>query len=223
METNKKQFMKNYFIHTLCVIATVAFVTFSGCGTTDAIYDNNFCNQYWRNYNLNVTTYKDGTKIPEVTDSKEWAKLTTGAWCHYNNDAANDTKYGKLYNWYAVNDSRGLAPAGYHIPTDTEWTTLSTCLGGNNVSGGALKEFTSSDWLAPNTGASNLKNFYARPGGVRDDSGNFSNITKACYFWTNSSANTSSAWFRRLDYNSSKLIVGNLIKNNGYSVRIVRN
>ena len=82
--------------------------------------------QTWMQKNLNVSKYHDGTPIPQVTDPKKWANLKTGAWCYYENNTANDTTYGKLYNWYAVNDPRGLAPSGYHIPTDAEWTTLSS-------------------------------------------------------------------------------------------------
>ena len=85
--------------------------------------------QVWTSTNLNVSTYRNGDVIPQVQDRDAWAKLTTGAWCYYENNAANGTKYGKLYNWYAVNDARGLAPAGWHIPTDQEWTVLENSLG----------------------------------------------------------------------------------------------
>ena len=98
--------------------------------------------QVWATQNLNVSTYSDGTPIPEVTDPTAWANLTTGAWCYYDNTIANGTTYGKLYNWYAVAGiydasslsdvslRKNLAPAGYHIPTDAEWTTLINYLGG---------------------------------------------------------------------------------------------
>lgn len=85
--------------------------------------------QVWMSTNLNVSTYRNGDVIPQVQDKDTWDKLTTGAWCYYENNAANGTKYGKLYNWYAVNDARGLAPAGWHIPTDQEWTVLENSLG----------------------------------------------------------------------------------------------
>ena len=84
--------------------------------------------QTWISKNLDVSSYRNGEPITEVQDKEAWAILTTGAWCYYENKTANGTKYGKLYNWYAVNDPRGLAPNGYHIPTDAEWTTLSTYL-----------------------------------------------------------------------------------------------
>ena len=81
-------------------------------------------NQVWTSQNLDVSTYRNGDTIPEVQNPNVWYYLTTGAWCFYNNDPANGPVYGKLYNWYAVNDPRGLAPVGYHIPSDAEWTIL---------------------------------------------------------------------------------------------------
>ena len=79
--------------------------------------------------NLDVSKYRNGDDIPQVTDATTWANLTTGAWCYYENNTANGTVYGKLYNWFAVNDPRGLAPSGWHIPSQAEWVTLQNCLG----------------------------------------------------------------------------------------------
>src|SRR5580765_7574137 len=93
--------------------------------------------QKWMSRNLDVTYYRNGDVIPHVTDPTKWQALTTGAWCWYNNDSANGAVYGKLYNWYAVNDPRGLVPAGWHIPSDAEWNTLSTYLG--IYAGGKMK------------------------------------------------------------------------------------
>jgi len=86
--------------------------------------------QLWMAENLNVSHYRNGDSIPEVTDPEQWAKLTTGAWCYYNNDPEMGVIYGKLYNWYAVNDPRGLAPNGWHIPNDNERNTMINFLGG---------------------------------------------------------------------------------------------
>src|ERR1035437_4904310 len=124
------------------------------------------CTQSWMLKNLDVSTYRNGDLIPEVTDGSAWSALTAGAWCWYNNDSAtNASTYGKLYNWYAVNDPRGLAPTGWHVPSDAEWTTLSTCLGGNAVAGGAMKETGTTHWTSPNTGATNSSGFTGLPGG----------------------------------------------------------
>jgi uncharacterized protein (TIGR02145 family) len=128
--------------------------------------------QIWTNKNLDVTTYRNGDPIPQVTDPTAWAGLTTGAWCYYNDDPANGAIYGKLYNWYAVNDPRGLAPAGWHVPTETEWQTLIGTLGGASVAGGEMKSTGTTYWGSPNTGT-NSSGFSALPGGLRDVGGNF--------------------------------------------------
>ncbi|MBL0014028.1 MAG: fibrobacter succinogenes major paralogous domain-containing protein [Flavobacterium sp.] len=95
--------------------------------------------QIWMTKNLNVSRYRNGDPIPQVANSAQWANLNTGAWCYYANSTANGPIYGKLYNWYAVNDSRGLAPEGWHIPSDAEWTTLVSFLGFPDVAGGKMK------------------------------------------------------------------------------------
>ena len=134
------------------------------------------CNQVWATRNLDVTTYRNGDPIPQVTDIGQWGTLTTGAWCYYNNDPANGATYGKLYNWYAVNDPRGLAPAGWHVPSDSEWTTLTDCLGGVSIAGGEMKatgamETGTGLWFAPNVGANNSSGFTGLPGGGRGMTG----------------------------------------------------
>ncbi|OYU82891.1 MAG: hypothetical protein CFE24_13750 [Flavobacterium sp. BFFFF2] len=160
----------------------------------------NICTQVWTNKNLDVTTYRDGTPIPQVTDSNAWAALTTGAWCYYNNDPANGAIYGKLYNWYAINDPRGLAPLGWHIPTKNECVSLAYCAGGttdfytgNNpgvlntyhIAGGVIKETGNIHWVNPSTGATNLLNFNALPGSFRDSDGSFSTSLGTIFeFWT---------------------------------------
>ncbi|MFA6571391.1 MAG: fibrobacter succinogenes major paralogous domain-containing protein, partial [Bacteroidota bacterium] len=128
--------------------------------------------QVWMKKNLDVDHYRNGDTIPEVKDPKIWAKLKTGAWCYYGNSLDEGKIYGKLYNWFAVNDPRGLAPAGWHIPTDTEWTTLTSNLGGESGAGGKMKskgtlEGDDGLWFRPNTGASNESGFSALPGGWR--------------------------------------------------------
>jgi hypothetical protein len=94
-----------------------------------------FCMENWTFENFDGTTYRNGDPIPEVTDSAAWGNLTTGAWCYYDNDPANGPIYGKLYNWYAVNDPRGLAPIGYRVPTVEDWDALAECLGGASIAG----------------------------------------------------------------------------------------
>ena len=152
--------------------------------------------QTWMVKNLDVTTYRDGTAIPQVTDPAAWAALKTGAWCWYNNTSS--TTYGKLYNWYAVNDPRGLAPAGFHVPSDGEWTTLSTTLGGLSVAGGKMKSADITLWASPNTGATNSSGWAGLPGGNRLNDGTFNNVGSKGNWWSSTVSNTSFPWFRFL-------------------------
>lgn len=178
--------------------------------------------QGWSLANLNVTTYANGDPIPEVQDQATWESLTTGAWCSYNNNPANDAIYGKLYNWYAVNDPRGLAPTGYHTPSDTEWTTLINCLGGDSVAGGKMKEVGTTNWLAPNTGATNSSGFTALPGGLRYPNFlAFQSIGDYAEFWTSLSIDLTTAL--AFVMSSSNTIVGQSLsdKKAGRSVRVV--
>ncbi|MCB9034580.1 MAG: PKD domain-containing protein [Chitinophagales bacterium] len=122
--------------------------------------------QTWMAENLKTTHYNDGTIIPNITDNTAWNNLTTGGWCYYNNDVSNNTIYGKLYNWYSVNTGK-LAPTGWHVPTDAEWTTLINYLGGESIAGGKMKS-TSSLWNSPNTGATNSSGFSGLPTGGRN-------------------------------------------------------
>ena len=180
------------------------------------------CNQVWTTINLDVTTYRNGDPIPEVTSNAAWAALTTGAWCYYNNDAANGAIYGKLYNWYAVNDPRGLAPLGWHIPTDVEWTTLTTCLGGASVAGGRMKATGTSLWTTPNTASTNSSGLAGLPGGYRSSNGSFSSVGSFGYWWSASEVSTPGAWFRYLYYfNASAGRLFN-VNSDGFSVRCVR-
>ena len=140
--------------------------------------------QTWMQKNLNVSKYSDGTLIPQVTDGTQWANLTTGAWCYYNNTTANGATYGKLYNWFAVvgiydaasanNPAlrKKLAPTGWHVPTDAKWTQLTDCLGGESVAGGKMKSTGTIQagtglWDDPNTAATNESGFTGLPGGIR--------------------------------------------------------
>jgi len=118
--------------------------------------------QEWMQKNLNVSKYRNGDPIPQVTDDNQWATLTTGAWRYFANITANGITYGKLYNWYAITDPRGLAPQGWHIPSKTEWNDLFINLGGTPA-GGKMKETGTSHWHNPNVGATNETNFTAIP------------------------------------------------------------
>jgi uncharacterized protein (TIGR02145 family) len=172
----------------------------------------------WMPANLDVTTYRNGDNIPQVTDPAQWAALTTGAWCYYNNDPANGLVYGKLYNWYAVNDPRGLAPQGWHIPTDAEWTSFCGVIGG-----GALKETGTAHWRTPNTGATNSVGFGALPGGLVSDlnGGSYALGTNGIW-WTSTSSTSGNVWVRFLVNTSGNLCTGEFGKNFGLSVRCIK-
>ena len=178
--------------------------------------------QIWTSCNLNVSTYRNGDIIPQVTDTTEWSNLTTGAWCYYDNDPSTEATYGKLYNWHAVNDSRGLSPDGYHIPTDNEVATLSTYLGGDSVAGGKMKEIGLSHWIAPNTAATNESGFTALPAGFRVNSGDFANIGGVTRWWTSTEIDTTDAGSYDLDNTDPNLFRFPYEKNWGHSVRLVK-
>ena len=175
--------------------------------------------QIWTKKNLDVTTYCNGDPIPQVTDPTAWAGLTTGAWCYYNNDPANGAIYGKLYNWYAVNDPRGLAPSGWHVPSDAEWNTLDTYLGGNSVAGGKMK--TTTLWASPNIDATNSSGFSGLPGGTSYH-GTFYDVGFFGVWWSATERNSSDAWAPYTYYNHGGLNGDYHNKERGFSVRLVK-
>jgi uncharacterized protein (TIGR02145 family) len=204
--------------------------------------------QIWSSTNLDVTTYRDGTPIPQVTDPTQWANLTTGAWCYYNNDPANGTIYGKLYNWYAVagihdtdpsTPNKILAPQGWHIPTDAEWSILINHLdpnadGGNNYTnfaGGKMKstgtiQASNGLWQTPNTLATNESGFTGLPAGYRfiSTSAPFETLGTYSFWWSLSGegADIADVWYRGLYYGSGLASRGSLNKRHGFSVRCLR-
>ena len=181
------------------------------------------CTQNWMERNLDVTTYRNGDLIPYVPDPSAWAGLTTGAWCYFNIDPSNNATYGKLYNWYAVNDPRGLAPVGWHIPTDAEWTTLETCLGGTSVAGGKMKVTGTKNWTSPNTGATNTSSWAGLPGGGRDGIGNFFRNAGIYGFWWSATVyNSTFAYSRSLYYFDGLIQTSTTNKVDGYSIRCLR-
>jgi len=189
--------------------------------------------QTWMKRNLDVAYYRNGDPIPQVTDPTQWANLTTGAWCYYNNDPALGAIYGKLYNWYAVHDPRGLSPAGWHVPLDNEWKTLEMYLGmsqaqadiigwrGTNE-GGKLKETGTSHWSSPNLGATNETGFTALGSGCRNEVSTFYTFGDLGYWWTSSENGTSYAWSRYLASGNEKILRTYHLKNAGFPVRCVK-
>jgi uncharacterized protein (TIGR02145 family) len=172
--------------------------------------------------NLKVTHYRNGDPIPEITEYFAWGNMTTGAYCNYDNSPENSITYGRLYNWYAVNDIRGLAPAGWHVPSDAEWDTLTAFLGGESVAGGKLKETGTSHWKNLNIAETNEYGFTALPGGHRDSITSFVNMRVLGYWWSSSHADSISAFSRYLLCSSSNIFRYSYAKNAGFSVRCIK-
>jgi len=176
--------------------------------------------QEWMADNLNVSRYQNGDAIPKVADGGTWSALTTGAWSHYADSASYANPYGKLYNWFAVVDSRSICPTGWHVPTDDEYVTLANFLGGKPVAGGKMKALKT--WDLPNTGATNLSGFTALPGGVRNTNGGYTGILNTGAWWTSVAASATNAYEIYLTHNGSDLFPNNINKNAADNVRCVK-
>ena len=177
--------------------------------------------QVWMTKNLDVSTFRNGDPIPEAKTKEEWESAGNNkqpAWCYYDNDPANGAKYGKLYNWYAVNDSRGLAPDGYHIPSDAEWTKLTDFLGGEAVAGTKMK--SNSGWEENGIGT-NSSGFSGLPGGDRNVNGFFHFIGFYCTWWS-STENYNSGCYRHLNYSYGYVKRNHYSMGCGLSVRCLR-
>ncbi len=184
--------------------------------------------QVWMVENLKVTRYRNGDLIPYVSDNKSWNELTSDACCNYDNDSSNASTYGRLYNWYAVNDSRKLAPTGWHVPSDKEWAALEAYLGANNIAGGKMKEKGTAHWVSPNPVAETNCGFKGLPGGIRTSYDNhpgvFAYIGQIGAFWSSTNRSESEAWMRFLTSYDKVLSSGELptYKIFGYSVRCIK-
>ena len=193
--------------------------------------------QTWFAENLNVTTYNDGTAIPNVTDNTAWGNLTTGAYCNYNNEASNAATYCRLYNWYAVNTGK-LCPTGWHVPSSAEWTTLENYLieNGYNYDGTTTSDkiaksmASTTGWSSSTTtgaigntpSTNNSSGFTALPGGYRHNDGTFYLVGNYGYWWSSTELNTSYAYYRTLTYNYSNLNSYPSSLVSGFSVRCLK-
>jgi len=180
--------------------------------------------QVWMAENLKTTKYNDGTDIPNVTDGTIWQSLNSGAYCWYNDDIGNKTPYGALYNWYTINTGK-LAPIGWHIPTDAEWTTLTDFLGGVSIAGDKLKEAGTSHWPVPNTGATNEIGFTGLPAGYRYVNGTYyyggiGGIS--AFWWSSTEQSTDYAWSIKIGSFNSLIDRNAGYEKSGYSVRCIK-
>ena len=217
---------------------TVSFTTTHETSTVSDIDGNIYQtvkigNQWWMAENLKATHYRNGEAVPNVTEVITWYNLTGGAYCEYNNDLNNVATYGRLYNWYAVNDSRIIAPAGWHVPSDTEWKQLEMYLGMSQAEadatgyrgtdeGGKLKESGTTHWQSPNTGATNQSGFSGLPGGYRYFDGGYAGVGYYASFWSSAESNGGFAWVRDLNCPSSGIHRYDDFKKGGNSIRCVR-
>jgi uncharacterized protein (TIGR02145 family) len=190
--------------------------------------------QVWMAENLRTTKYNDGiTTIPLVTDKTQWVnnfnnRTTLPMMCWYNNDQATYTanKFGALYNWYAINSAtngnKNVCPTGWHVPSDAEWATLTTFLGGESFAGGKMKSIGTQYWMSPNSGATNSSGWSGLPGGGRLNSGTFGAIGQTGLWWSSTEYDPSLAWSRLLSSNDGVVSINSRYKENGFSVRCVR-
>ncbi len=193
-------------------------------GTTVSNNEVKIGNQIWMTKNLDVSMFRNGDPIPEAKTAEQWiayGQAGEAAWCYYDNDPANGAKYGKLYNWYAVKDSRWLAPVGYHIPSDAEWTSLTTYLGVHGVAGAKMKSKTG--WNNNGNGT-NSSGFSGLPGGNRVSDGTFNNVGNNGNWWSSTESDALNILVRNLYYGTGRLYINyHENKNYGFSVRCIRN
>ena len=219
--------MNNVSLISSVVVITAMVLSSCGEGASNEV---TIGNQVWMTKNLDVSTFRNGDPIPEAKTSGEWEAYDDAeeaAWCYYDNDPTNGEKYGKLYNWYVVNDPRGLAPEGWHVPSDEEWTQLTDYLGGNEKAGAKMK--SKNGWSNDGSGT-NSSGFSGLPGGCRNatfnsigvDGYEFNYIGVYGYWWSTTEIATYFSWERCLGYNSGLVYRSNDIKGQGLSVRCLR-
>jgi len=181
--------------------------------------------QVWMKENLKTTKYVNGDPITEITDATQWNNLKTGAYCNYDNNMNTANTYGRLYNWYAVNDNRKICPAGWHVPYDSDWTILTNYLGGENIAGGKLKEAGTTHWISPNLNATNETGFTALPGGRRlsfpDETCHFIEIGENGYWWSAVTA-ANLAWYRSMLYKYGFVNRNGHHWRTGHSIRCIK-
>ena len=180
--------------------------------------------QLWMAENLKVTHYNDGSEIPTGYSNSEWGWLDMGAYAVYDDDPVNADVYGNLYNWYTVDDSRGICPDGFHVPSDEAYTILIDYLGGTSVAGGKMKETGLEHWYSPNAGATNESGFTGLPSGFRYwADGNYYYMGEYNYFWTSSEGfEPPYAPFRTLRYENTWVYGQDYAKQHGFSIRCLK-
>lgn len=180
-------------------------------------------NQIWMAENLRVTRYRNGDSINKITDNRKWITTTQGAYCYYNNNDSIAPIYGGLYNWHSLQNKKGLAPKGWHIPSEAELQILMDALGGDNFSADKMKETGTENWLYPNKDANNKSDFRALPGGYRNgQDGNFYNMRSNGYWWTQNISYQMYSWSERIFYRYASAYRNDQSIKSGLSIRCIK-
>lgn len=199
--------------------------------------------QIWTSENLAISSFQNGDEIHHAKSEDDWSQANFNkkpAYCFYENNEELAKSYGFLYNWFAVNDERGLVPKGWHIPHVLEIVKMLNHLdnansldynnfpgdkkffGQRNIAGGRLKSSGEEFWKSPNEGASNEFNFSALPAGYRDQNGNFGAINKDAFFWTKSQESFNKAYFLSVNYYDSRASILPNTYGYGLSIRCIK-
>ena len=178
--------------------------------------------QEWMAENLVTTKYRNGDSIVFAPSNSVWEASNVGAYCHFENDSMNDTIYGSLYNWYAVINSNGLCPEGWHIPNNVEWNELINFNEGFSTAGNKLKEAGFATWSSANIDATNESAFTARPGGYRNQFGSFLGLQYSTFWWSLTEINSTSAWWYGLTDSDGTVFSATDDKNEGLSIRCIK-
>jgi uncharacterized protein (TIGR02145 family) len=228
--------MKKLLLFGILSFSFISFGQTVGAGVTD-IDGNNYPtviigDQEWMSENLRVIRYNNGDSIPNVTLDWEWNALTSGAYCWYNNDNQYDLEYGKLYNWYTVDDSRNVCPTGWRVPSDSDWSTFINSLDNSSdstvngiestVAGGMLKETGLTYWDTPNTGATNSSGFSARSAGSRGSSAFDPTFGTHALWWSGNEGQSWEGISRWAIFDSANSGRGFNTKESGFSVRCMK-
>jgi len=177
-------------------------------------------NQFWMMENLRTSRYRDSSNILSGLKNKEWLTASRGAYSVYSNESDYDQKFGKLYNWFAVEDPRKLCPVGWHVPSIQEWNELENTLGGKKIAGEKMKSL--GFWKENDLKDINENEYSGMPGGCREKSGVFDEIGFQGYWWTSTPYQLTFAWFKNLKTGISKVSTDYVYKQYGFSVRCIK-
>jgi len=176
----------------------------------------------WDTKNLNVSKFRNGDIIPEAKNAEEWVrafKEGKPVWCYYDNNPDNGFKYGKLYNWFAVSDPRGLAPQGWRIPNNDEWNEYVDFLGGSDAAGEKIK--STKEWAGSSSGT-NTSGFNALPCGLRKEDGTFDGFGENTLFWSSTEMDNNNSWMQSLGTLYDRIVNAYYCKGRGLSVRCIK-